>query len=165
MRNTTAQTLSVTRMPGMERKWLKWERYGKRMNREQEDSNKPVRSSREDVYNVDPSVRRENRHRSQSRQVRQYLARKANNEPKYDAPKNSSLQRIGPGFLIPRYKRANYPDTILFQDSDPPPANRPIYDNFRHPKQVPKPANWELILEDYDRLWKLSRSYQLKRKT
>ncbi|CAH1232320.1 Hypp442 [Branchiostoma lanceolatum] len=45
---------------------------------------------------------------------------------------------------------------------DPPLATRPIYDNFRHPKQVPKPANWELILEDYDRLWKLSRSYQLK---
>ncbi|XP_078694603.1 uncharacterized protein LOC144923696 isoform X1 [Branchiostoma floridae x Branchiostoma belcheri] len=139
-------------------------------NREHGEWNHPARYQwgAADIYTADhesSSFRPENRHRSKWAQPRQHpVARKDDNAygSRKDGRKKHSQQCIGPGFYIPRYKRASYPEAVLYPNDDPHPAKRPIYDDFRHPKHVPKPARWEEILEEFDRLWKLSRSYQLK---
>ncbi|XP_078612298.1 uncharacterized protein LOC144882408 isoform X2 [Branchiostoma floridae x Branchiostoma japonicum] len=100
----------------------------------------------------------ENRHRS----------RRGRPRPEFRKPpkKNGVAHYIGPGFIIPRYKRANYPDELLLQNPDTAPPKRPIYDNFHYPTKPvpnwPKPGNWTAILREIDRLWKLSRSYHLE---
>ncbi|XP_035694098.1 uncharacterized protein LOC118428200 isoform X2 [Branchiostoma floridae] len=103
----------------------------------------------------------ENRHRS----------RRGRPRPEFrKLPKKNAapiMHNIGPGFVIPRYKRANYPDELLLQNPDTAPPKRPIYDNFHYPtkhvpKHVLKPANWTSILREINRLWKLSRSFHLE---
>ncbi|KAI8510425.1 hypothetical protein Bbelb_113410 [Branchiostoma belcheri] len=93
-------------------------------NREHGEWNHPARYQwgAADIYTAGhESSRTENRHRSKWAQARQHpVARKDDNAygSRKDGRKKHSQQCIGPGFYIPRYKRASYPEAVLYPNDE-----------------------------------------------